>query len=144
MNPKAWLISMVATLAVGAGSTHAEGTKPVATANIACAWSLYTVVQVFENICHAGENNEYRIGLDDAVRRLETRVDEWSLVEVDKVKKTVVPLILERVVKDPEQCHRGDLFDLAQRARSQGPNLIRKLVSEVLAVPRDNQINGCL
>ncbi len=114
------------------------------TANTACAWSLLKLVQTFEDLCHPADGSEYRKTLDEAVVALESRTRE--LATVPDFDKALVSMksVRESIRSDPAQCRQGPLHDMARRSKARGVALLHKEVAEILAVPRERQVNDCL
>jgi hypothetical protein len=115
------------------------------TTNTACVWGLARMAQVFEEVCHPEERNEYRATLDESVLMLLNRTRELGTVpEVDRVSDEVKGHIAGMSTKDPAFCQSGHLFDMSRRMRERGVEALKQDVSKTLAVPRERQVNGCL
>jgi hypothetical protein len=126
------------------GGFAQEVQRPSSATNVACAWSLLKMVQLFESACRPGEQDAYRAALDEAVERLENRAREWQLPDIDRALESAPSLITKEIAKDPTQCTRGELFNMAHFSRSRGVGPLRDEVSKLLAVPFENQGNACL
>ena len=103
------------------------------------------MVQVFEEVCHPDEHNEYRTTLDESVTALHTRTQELGTVpDIDRVSNEVKQHIGGMFAKDPAFCQRGHLFDIAGKMRDKSIEQMRQDISQTLAVPRERQGNGCI
>ncbi|MBZ6077673.1 hypothetical protein [Microvirga puerhi] len=114
-------------------------------ANTTCIWSLFKMVQAFEAACNPDEATEYRKTLDEGVAALEHRTEELgTLPDMTSVAENIPKLIKNEIGKDASQCSRGHVFDMAQHARAMGAEGLRAEFARIVAVSKENQLNGCL
>ncbi|KFG68540.1 hypothetical protein JH26_16360 [Microvirga sp. BSC39] len=103
------------------------------------------MVQLFEELCHPDERNDYRATLDESVLALHARTKELGTVpDIDRVSNDIKGLLEGGLAKDPAFCQQGHIFNMAQAMRGRGIEWIKQDTVKTLAVPRERQVNGCL